>query len=327
MLESGIIFPEAGVVILPLAVPGCRLRVTVLIKDAVMHRTETYPLPPVGKLPALHMGLRGCAPELWLDGPDAFADERMRARQLSEKQVLLAEQSGDVFACLDDGRAAARDASQTIADHLSRYNQITTSAEQASSLARISAVIPEDILILTAPKTTESAPDWILTAASLCFPSHWRLSEKMGRSITAIHAPVPGFADTLAKQVNRFFTTMQPGRLSQRLNWSVQTGDRLFAPTRPPFEASPRFADEWGEVIFVRIERQCFYKLPVTGAVIFTIRTSLAPLNRFRQTPEFVQAVLGQADKLSSAFAVYKNIDEVETGLRVWIDKHLPCPT
>ena len=121
---------------------------------------------------------------------------------------------------------------------------------------------------------------------------------------------------------------MQTGVLSQRLNWSVQTDDRLFAPTRPsPMEAITHSAEEWGTIIHVRIERQCFYKLPESGAVIFTIRTSLAPLSRFRQQPEFIKAVLKQASKLSSAFSAYKNIAEVEEGLRVWIDKHLPEPT
>ena len=292
-----------------------------------MDRTSPYSLPPIERLPALTMGLRGCAPDLWLDGPDAFADETMLLRQLAEKQRLFSERRRDVFASVHDSEAAMLDASQTLAAHLRQYNKMTVSAKQAASLTEISGMIPEDVLILTTAEDTRPYPDWVLTAASLCFPSHWRLSEKIGKSITAIHTPVPGFAETLSKQVNRFFTTMQPGRLSQRLNWSVQSGDRLFAPVRPPSEAKASTAEEWGEVIHIRIERQCFYKLEASDAVIFTIRTSLAPLNRFRQTPEFVYAVLEQANKLSSAFRTYKNINDVDTGLRVWIDKYLSSPT
>ena len=293
-----------------------------------MRRPDNQPLPPVEKLPALSMGLRGCEAEQWLDGPDAFGDRAMRTRQLAEKQDLLSEQASEVFVCLHDGKAAALEASQTIAAHLHHYHNMTISTKQAACLRQISALIPEDVLVLTAPDNTAVEPDWVLTAASLCFPSHWRLSEKIGQSITAIHTPVPEFADTLARPVNRFFTTMQSGVLSQRLNWSVQTDDRLFAPTRPsPMEAIAHSAEEWGTIIHVRIERQCFYKLPESGAVIFTIRTSLAPLSRFRQQPEFIKAVLKQASKLSSAFSAYKNIAEVEEGLRVWIDKHLPEPT
>ena len=290
-----------------------------------MHRTDKQSLPPVGKLPALSMGLQGCAPQDWLNGPDAFGDQTMRTRQLAEKNSLLSEHRSDVFACLHEGKAAAAEASQTIAAHLHHYHDMTIGTEQASCLSRVSALIPEDVLVLTAPAGTGPEPDWILTAASLCFPSHWRLSEKMGQSLAAIHTPVPGFAETLARPVSRFFTTMQPGRLSQRLNWSVQTDNRLFAPDRPrQMQTKAQTAEGWGGIIHVRIERQCFYKLPVSGAVIFTIRTSLAPLSRFRQQPEFIQAVLRQADKLSPAFRTYKNIAEAKEGLRVWIDKYLP---
>ena len=169
-----------------------------------MRRPDNQPLPPVEKLPALSMGLRGCEAEQWLDGPDAFGDRAMRTRQLAEKQDLLSEQASEVFVCLHDGKAAALEASQTIAAHLHHYHNMTISTEQAACLRQISALIPEDVLVLTAPDNTAVEPDWVLTAASLCFPSHWRLSEKIGQSITAIHTPVPEFADTLARPVNRF---------------------------------------------------------------------------------------------------------------------------
>lgn len=144
--------------------------------------------------------------------------------------------------------------------------------------------------------------------------------------MTAIHDPVPGFAEWLAQPVNRFFTTMKPGPITQRMNWSVQTGGQLHAPARTSSPAEARTADDWGEVIHIRTERQCFYKLPVSGAVIFTIRTSLAPLNRFRAQPEFVQMVLEQARTLSPAFQAYKAIAETQTGIRMWIEQNVPVP-
>ena len=292
-----------------------------------MSRPDLMPLPPIAKLPALSMGVQGCAPVYWLDGPDAFGDQTMRARQLAEKKYLLSEQAADVFDFVADGQAAALEASQTIASHLYQYHNMTVSPEQAACLRQISALIPEDVLVISRSDDSGPEADWMLTAASLCFPSHWHLSEKMGQSITAIHAPVPGFTDRLAKPVNRFFTAMLPGCLSQRLNWSVQSDDRLFAPSRAAVTDRPRSAEAWGEVIHIRIERQCFYKLPESRAVLFTIRTSLAPLNRFRQQPEFVDSVRKQTDKLSPAFREYKNISAVEEGLRVWIDNYLPRAT
>ena len=40
-----------------------------------------------------------------------------------------------------------------------------------------------------------------LTAAVLCFPNRWRLSDKLGRPMLAIHAPVPSYAERLGKPV------------------------------------------------------------------------------------------------------------------------------
>ena len=289
--------------------------------------TNKLALPPIDALPALSMGLQGCAPEQWLDGPDAFGDQDMKARQLGKKQILLSARPEDVFACLAAGKTAAEEATSRIAAHLRRYNKVSVSAAEAASLQAISGLIPEDILILTQSEQTDEEPDWLLSAAVLCFPSHWRLSEKIGQSVTAIHDPVPGFAERLAQPVNRFFTTMKPGPITQRMNWSIQTGDQLHTPERLPARPQDRTAEEWGAHIHIRTERQCFYKLPETGAVVFTIRTSLAPLNRFRAQPEFVQMVLEQARTLSPAFQAYKAIAETDAGMKAWIDKYLPCKT
>ena len=43
-----------------------------------------------------------------------------------------------------------------------------------------------------------------LEAASLCFPSHWRLSEKLGRTVGAIHGPVPHYVAQLESQAATF---------------------------------------------------------------------------------------------------------------------------
>ena len=51
-----------------------------------------------------------------------------------------------------------------------------------------------------------------LIAAVLCFPSRWRLADKMDRLMGAIHGPVPFYADRLARPVDRFMRLLKPGR-------------------------------------------------------------------------------------------------------------------
>ena len=292
-----------------------------------MNPPKQFSLPPVHKLPALNLGLRPCAPSDWLDAPDAFGDDLMRTRQLAEKKHLIAEQKSKIYACLPDAQAAETEATAALTEHLHIYHQHSLSSQKTDSLLSVSARIPEDILIMLPTAKGSPNADWVLGAASLCFPSHWRLQDKMGKSIRAIHSPVPDFAEVLAQPVIRFFTNMQIGRLSQRLNWSVQTEDKLHTPQHASMKLTRRTANDWGNIIHIRMERQCFFKLPVTGAIIFSIRTSLAPLNKFQETPEFPYRVLQQTEKLSEAFYSYKNLSYTEEGLRIWIDKYMPQTT
>ncbi len=61
---------------------------------------------------------------------------------------------------------------------------------------------------------------WYLEAASLCFPSRWRLADKIGRHITEVHGPVEGYVDQLASKVDRLFDRLTD-RPVMRRNWYI----------------------------------------------------------------------------------------------------------
>ena len=136
-------------------------------------------------------------------------------------------------------------------------------------------LVQEDLCILQ-----EVEGELRLTAGVLCFPNRWRLSDKLGRPMMAIHEPVPSYAERLGKPVDRFIGMLAPERPVWRLNWSLTDDPALFQPvghgrrdTDPditPENAGPR--------IFLRVERQTLRRLPRTGAVLFTIRTHQRPL-------------------------------------------------
>ena len=89
----------------------------------------------------------------------------------------------------------------------------------------IGGLVQEDFCLLQ-----ERDGRYILTAAVLCFPAHWLLSEKIGRPLIEIHAPVPGFAEQLGNPVERLFERLDPEKPVQRRNWSLVDTDRLFLP-------------------------------------------------------------------------------------------------
>jgi hypothetical protein len=133
----------------------------------------------------------------------------------------------------------------------------------------------EDLLVLL-PQGREH----ILVAGALAFPTDWQLRAKIGHPLAAIHAPIPTYAARLSQGVNHVFANLVPERLLTRANWNVlETGALRYLPDRP---AMDRFghvtADNAGETLFVRVERQTLRRLSDSGAAVFTIGVYVEPL-------------------------------------------------
>ena len=116
----------------------------------------------------------------------------------------------------------------------------------------------------------------VLTAAVLCSPNRWRLREKLGGTMAAIHAPVARYDTDLDSPVNAVMKRLAPGRPVWRVNWGLSNHAALFQPDTPPATPEMDPADLW-----FRVEWQTLRRLPVTGAVLFTIRTHVEKLSDF----------------------------------------------
>jgi hypothetical protein len=133
----------------------------------------------------------------------------------------------------------------------------------------------EDLCILT--------PDddgYRLTAAAVAFTTDWRVEQKMGLGLGAVHAPIHGYAQQLAQGVDNFLASLKPDAIFGRTNAFVVASDAL--RYLPSDDAAARFAhvtaENAGETLFVRCERQTLRKLPHSGAVVFTIGIYREPL-------------------------------------------------
>ena len=114
------------------------------------------------------------------------------------------------------------------------------------------------------------------------FPTDWDLAAKMGLPLTAIHAPIHGYAEQLAAGVDHFFAALKAGEIFGRSNWFVVANDnQRYLPGDAPEERFAHVsAGNVGEALFVRCERQTLRRLPQTGAVLFTIGIAVEPLAR-----------------------------------------------
>jgi len=120
-----------------------------------------------------------------------------------------------------------------------------------------------------------------LTGAAVAFPTDWDLSEKMGRPMLEVHAPIDGYAEQLASGVDRFLEGLRAPHIFGRTNAFVLASDALrYLPTDA---LETRFAhvtaDNAGETLFVRCERETLRRLPKSQAIVFTIGVQRAALS------------------------------------------------
>lgn len=141
----------------------------------------------------------------------------------------------------------------------------------------------EDLCVLQAER---AEGPYCLTAAALGFPTDWRLDEKMGLPLTAIHAPIHGYAEQLASGVDHFFGSLAAGPIFGRTNWFVVASDewRYLPADAQETRFSHVTAENAGDTLFVRCERQTLRRLPQTGAILFTIGIAVEPLRRLTVT-------------------------------------------
>jgi len=164
------------------------------------------------------------------------------------------------------------------------------------ALAALGRRYAEDLCLLV-PDGTQH----VLAAAVLCFPNRWRLADKIGRPLLAVHGPVPDYAERLSQQVDFFLSRLRPGRCFVRANWGLVSTPALHLPD--PVAAVNPLRDEH---VYVRREEQSFVKLPASGAVVFAIRTSVTP---WAEVPaDDRAAILAQTQSLSPAWLKYKSI-------------------
>lgn len=224
----------------------------------------------------LTMGLRSLDLATWLDADPTHPQRIARAQ-------LLAEHRSAVYQVMPEGRDAARDVARAVATHVGQ-----DLPGDDEPLVEAAQLVRDDICVLA-----RRDGSWRLVAAVVCFPSRWRLADKMGRDVMAIHDPVPGYRQNLEAPTRKVFDGLTP---RWRLNWTLLDDPELFQPTAPGGGHRP------GRDSYLRVERQCL--VPVGEVVTFTIRTDVVAIADL--PPERAEAVLTAAAAASPELAAYR---------------------
>jgi hypothetical protein len=259
------------------------------------------PYVPLDGRPWRHsMGLRPLDEAAWFEFGDD-ADE-----QLAEKTRLLASSRSDVLALTDWSDDARVELFAAVTANLATFHPARrrVSAPEDDPLVAASRLVPADLCLLQ-----RHGGSFVLSAACVCFPSRWRLADKIGTSLDAIHSPVPGYGEDLAGPTASFFERLGPSRAFWRLNWTLLDDPALFQPAA---SRSAPLGDP-GRWVF-RVERQTLSALAVSGAIVFTIRTYRSRAEDVaRANPTFVASVQRVLSSASPATIAYKGWGELAT--------------
>jgi hypothetical protein len=274
----------------------------------------------------LAMGLMPLPAAQWIE-----IDDRLAA-DLAAKRELLEKRHAEAFAAEAEAEAPAAELLRLLGEHLPRHHPEifgrqserlhnaatgeTWNIEQPPlhPLDLAGRLVQEDFCLLRS-----SGGPYRLIAASLCAPARWRLAEKIGRPIAAVHEPVPGYAAALAQPVDRFFSALKSGRVVWRVNWSIFDNPAPFQPVAlPPAEVITE--QNAGERLWLRVERQTLRRLAETGAVVFTIRTHITPLGKAIGSSVSAGELASLIREMPEETRRYKVIAPIAPALLAWLD-------
>ena len=281
------------------------------------------------------------------DAAAFFARTREHASLIQQRQHWLEQAPQACAALLPEGAPLLQETLvlarqwQTLPEHAGDIASPPPSAEPPDVLGRVSPCASGPSSVPAAGKPTPAnsnpalqrclalgrvwEPDFLLlkpdtagqfrlVAACVCFPSSWRLSEKIGQPLEAIHAPVPSLNSTLGRSIHQFLAKLQPGPAWRRANWGLSRSPELNQhPDRNlPRLMPPLTLDE----VWLRIEHQALVALPETGGILFGIRLEMISLTEVKLHAEAKRGLLRALRTMPEEIAAYKNLAAARADLR-----------
>lgn len=274
-------------------------------------------------------GLTALRLQEWIEIDDNFA------RDLAFKHQLLASRYLEVFASLTGSETGQKEVLDLLLGHLLDYfpqhyrrqgkklenlvtGQIWDIAEFTAAPLNLAGRLVQEDLCLMRP----SPEGYVLAAASVCFPSHWSLPEKLGRTLAGIHQPIPRYHG-IERPVNRFFEHLQPDKPVWRMNWGIVDSPELFLAQKRPHEAVlPTInAANAGERLWLRVERQTLRRLEQSGDILFTIRTYVHPLRILESNLAMAGNLAAAIKQMPSDVQSYKNLLPIREAVLNYLSK------
>jgi hypothetical protein len=256
--------------------------------------------------------LRELDPANWIELGSDLAEQLKQRNELldTKRSVVFQEIAGYEEAALTYARAIKDNLGKFHPDYVVTGDQIIHKPTGISvhlledhPFVQLARVITEDLCLLSYEDLT-----WKLVAGVVIFPSRWKLLEKIGKNIDAIHEPVPGYAGALQPLMVDTFNKIKPERPVWRRNWSLHETEELHEPSYTPHNVG--ISDYWW-----RTERQTLTKSESNQFLLFTIRNRSEPFKWIKEDPEATAEFIKTLQSLDPQMLEYKRLALANTGL------------
>lgn len=261
-------------------------------------------LPTAVDAARLRVGARPLPIHQWVSDVDADWEPT-----IAMKKSLLSGRPTEVVAAVGDVSEAC---DETAAGVLASVGATPSVETGLDALIDAALCVADDLCVLLPDDTGIMR----LAAGVVCSPNRWRLTEKIGGDMSTIHHPVARYDIDLENPVHAMMARLRPERPVWRINWGISNHASLFQPYTPPQTPEIDPADLW-----FRVEWQTLRRLPITGAILFTIRTYVEKMSDFMTRDYAVVHDIGDLiNKIPEDVAIYKSIAPYRESLFAYLE-------
>lgn len=169
---------------------------------------------------------------------------------------------------------------------------------------------------------------WV-DAMAITFNGTWSNTFAPGMSFQEIHGPVPRIhAIGMVDRTEAFLRRVPVDRQYRRLAWTINVSDRLDVSLENfPTWGVARLEDIMARSAYgecrLRVEVQNIIHLPLTGQLLFAVKTHLCPLEQVMSVPAWGTQLRSVIAELPEDMAQYKGFGQYRPQLLEWMDTRL----
>lgn len=232
---------------------------------------------------------------------DFFAATARHAALIVERQHWLRSEPEKYSALLPGGEVMAHEVC-SLAGEWNGLQLPDSARSPRDGLLGLGEFWEMDFLLLL----PESKGEIRLLGGCLCFPSSWRLTDKIGHPIECIHSPVPGLNTAIGAGIHKFLANLKPGAAWLRHNWGLTRSAEM---NHHPDRKLPRLDETvCRDDVWLRVEHQALVALPASGGILFGIQVMNHALSELKADSLATRRLIHLLETMPEAMAVYKGI-------------------